>query len=38
MCPSAYHHNGIVVIIHDVWLHITGTNKTKSAQQAKQRS
>ena len=41
-CPPGYHHNGFMAthalghMIHDVRLHIAGTNEPKSAQQAKQ--
>ena len=41
MCPPSYHQNGFVATpaltwAHDVQLHITDTNESKSAQQAKQ--
>ena len=37
VCPPVYHHNGFVATsAHDVWLRIAGTNKPKTAQQAKQ--
>ena len=39
MCPPSYHHNGFsnsCTWVHDVRLHIAGTNELKSGQQAKE--
>ena len=39
MCPRGYHHNDLWQLCtwpHDVQLHIAGTNKPKSVQQAKE--
>ena len=39
ICLPSYHHNGLVETCtwaHDLRLHIVGTNKPKTAQQARQ--